>query len=199
MSRQDKKDALGRKTAVHDANADLVRELRVPSDADDQAIQEALIKLFNTQVQDQKQSETVVKEGQAVRAKRSGPQGTDQAVKAAVSVSDLIQSSSSSVSESKLKPSSSESVQFKPVVPVSSSNTQNSHCTLAVARSSVKIDNALRDRMYSFLKKEILYGDVIEEIESTGHNEIQRGQEKYIIQKKYLMIHVTGQPEDVQY
>ena len=78
LSRQDKKDALGRKTAVHDANADLVRELRVPSDADDQAIQEALIKLFNAQVQDQKQSETVVKEGQAIRAKRSGPQGTDQ-------------------------------------------------------------------------------------------------------------------------
>ena len=38
LSRQDKKDALGRKTAVHDANADLVRELRVPSDADDSAI-----------------------------------------------------------------------------------------------------------------------------------------------------------------
>ena len=100
LSRQDKKDALGRKTAVHDANADLVRELRVPSDADDQAIQEALIKLFNAQVQDQKQSETVVKEGQAIRAKRSSPQGTDQALKAQTeqalkaSVSDKIQSSS---------------------------------------------------------------------------------------------------------
>ena len=51
LSRQDKKDALGRKTAVHDANADLVKELRVPSDADDSAIQEALIRLFNAQVQ----------------------------------------------------------------------------------------------------------------------------------------------------
>ena len=38
LSRQDKKDALGRKTAVHDANADLVKELRVPSDVDDSAI-----------------------------------------------------------------------------------------------------------------------------------------------------------------
>ena len=53
LSRQDKKDALGRKTVVHDANADLVRELRVPSDADDSAIQEALMKLFNAQVQEQ--------------------------------------------------------------------------------------------------------------------------------------------------
>ena len=47
LSRQDKKDALGRKTAVHDANADLVKELCVPSNAKDSAIQEALMKLFN--------------------------------------------------------------------------------------------------------------------------------------------------------
>ena len=51
LSRQDKKDALGRKTAVHDANADLVRELRVPSNANDEAIQEALKRLFNAQGQ----------------------------------------------------------------------------------------------------------------------------------------------------
>ena len=69
LSRQDKKDALGRKTAVHDANADLVKELRVPSDADDIGIQEALMKLFNAQVRDQ--SETVAEEGQAIRAQRS--------------------------------------------------------------------------------------------------------------------------------
>ena len=44
LSRQDKMDALGRKIVVHDANADLVREPRVHSDADDSAIQEALTK-----------------------------------------------------------------------------------------------------------------------------------------------------------
>ena len=56
--------------AVHNANADLVRELRVPSDADDNAIQEALMELFDAQVQEQvrDQSETVAEEGQAVRA-----------------------------------------------------------------------------------------------------------------------------------
>ena len=47
LSRQDKRDPLGRKTAIHDANANLVKELRVPSDADDTAIQEALMRLFN--------------------------------------------------------------------------------------------------------------------------------------------------------
>ena len=52
LFRQDKRDALGRKTAVHNAKADLVKELRVPSDADDMAIQEALMKLFKAQVRD---------------------------------------------------------------------------------------------------------------------------------------------------
>ena len=124
LSRQDKKDALGRKTAVHDANADLVKELRVPSDADDKAIQDALRKLFNAQVQEQirAQSDTVsdAVEGQASRAKRSVE---DQALKAQssesvqalkASVRDQISSVQfSSESESKFKPSSSSSNQFK--------------------------------------------------------------------------------------
>ena len=55
----------------------LVRELRVPFDADDSAIQEALMRLFNAQVQEQVRdlSESDAVEGQASRAKRSGPQG----------------------------------------------------------------------------------------------------------------------------
>ena len=198
LSRQDKKDALGRKTAVHDANADLVRELRVPSDADDSAIQEALMKLFNAQVQEQVRDQTVsdAVEGQAVRAQSSV---SDQALKASVSVRDQ----SSSVQSSSVQPESesktSRSVQFKTSVPVSSSSPSSSQCTTAVSRSSIQIDNSLREKINSLLRKEILYRNIFEEIESTGKNEIIRGQEKYRIQKQLLMIHVTGQPEDVQY
>ena len=39
--RQDKKDALGRKASTHDANPNLVKEMRVPSNADDNAIKDA--------------------------------------------------------------------------------------------------------------------------------------------------------------
>ena len=38
LSIQDKKDTLRKKTMVNDANADLVKELRAPSDVDDVAI-----------------------------------------------------------------------------------------------------------------------------------------------------------------
>ena len=201
LSRQDKKDALGRKTVVHDANANLVKELRVPSDADDIAIQEALMRLFNAQVRDQ--SETIAKEGQAVRAQRLVSESdqalkaksSDQALKAAVSdsvQSSLVQSGSES------KPS--RLVQFSSDVPVSSSSSpSNSQCTLVVGRSSIQIENSLREKINSLLKQEILYKEILEEMESTGKNELIRGQEKFKLQKKLLMIHVTGQPEDVQY
>ena len=164
---------MGRKTAVHDANADLVRELRVPSDADDNAIQEALMKLFNAQVRDQ--SETVSVEGQAIRAKRSGSdsdqalkaQSSDQALKA--SVSDQISSVQSSSVQPESESKTSRSVQFKTSVSVSSSSSpSSSQCTIAVSRSSVDIDNSLREKIYSLLSREMLYRDIIEEIESTG-------------------------------
>ena len=184
---------------MHDANADLVKELRVPSDADDNAIQDALRKLFNAQVREQirAQSETVADavEDQALKAQSSE---SVQALKA--SVRDQISSvQSSPESESKFKPSSSSSNQFSSSVLVSSSTSSDSQCTIAVARSSVTIDNSLRDRINSLLRKEVLYREILEEIESTGRKEIQRGQEKYRIQKKNLVVHVIGQPDDAQY
>ena len=78
-----------------------MRELCVPSDVDDSAIQEALMKLFSAQVQNQ--LETVSIEGQVVRAKGSVSE-SDQALNA--SVSDSVQSSSDQP-ESELKPSRS--------------------------------------------------------------------------------------------
>ena len=151
------------------------------------AIQEALMKLFNAQFRDQ--SETVSVEGQAIRAKRS-VSDSDQALKA--SVSDQISSVQSSPVQPESESKTSRSVQFKTSVSVSSSSRQSSQCTIAVSRSSVNIDNSLREKIYSLLSREILYRDIIEEIESTRINEIKRGQEKYRKQKNLLMIHVTG-------
>ena len=68
-----------------------------------------------------------------------------------------------------------------------------------MSRSSISIENSLREKIYSLLQKEILYKEILEEMESTGKNELIRGQEKYKLQKKLLMIHVTEQPKEVQY
>ena len=169
---------------VHDANADLVKELRVPSDADDSAIQEALMRLFSAQVQGQVRDQTVsdAVEGQAVRAQSSV---LHQALKASDSIRDQCSSAQFHSDQPESESKTTRSVQFKTSVPVSSSSSQSSHCTLAVCRSSVEIDNSLREKIYSLLRKEILYSDIIEEMESTGMNEIKRGQENTEFRKSY--------------
>ena len=184
---------------VHDANTNLVKELRVLSDADDSAIQEVLMKLFNAQVQDQ--SESVAVEGLASRAKRSVE---DQALKAQSSDSDQALKASDSArdqfspDQSKSETMPSRSVQFNSNVLVSSSD-QFSQCTLVVGKSSIEFDNSLRENIHCLLQKEILYKEIFEEMECTRKNELIWGQEKYKIEKNLLMIHVTRQPKDVQY
>ena len=92
---------------MHDANADLVEELRVPSDANDQTIQEALIRLFNAQDQDQ----SIVDEGQASRAQRSA-----QALKAPESVQAIKAADQSQFSSEQIKSElKSDAVQFKTI------------------------------------------------------------------------------------
>ena len=156
------------------------------------------MKLFSAQVRDQ--TKIVLVEGQAVRAKRSVLE-SDHALKAQITYQALKASVSDSVQSSLVRPLSesktSRSIKFSSDVPVSSSSSQNSQCILAVGRSIVDIDNSLREKINSLLRKEILYNDIIEEMESTKRNEIKRGQGKYKIQKKLLMIHAIGEPEDV--
>ena len=199
LSRQDKKDALGRKTAINDANADLVNELRIPSDADDEVIQEALKKLFNAQCQSQCRDQSDAKEGQAIRASESVIK-SDQALKAdstiqALKASDTDRIQSSSVSESKTGPSP---VQDQFSISVSRISSVN-QCKLVVSRSSISIDKSLREKIYSLLLRENYYKEILNEMESTGKNKLKRGQEKFQMKKNLLMIHIVGQPEDVEY
>ena len=171
---------------MNDANADLVNELRIPSDADDEAIQEVLKNLFNAQCSNQCriQSDSVSVEDQAIRAQSSD---SDQAVKAKSTAqalkateSDRIQSSS--VSESKTGPSPVQD-QFSVSV---SKISQESQCTLLSSRSSISIDNSLREEIYSLLQKENYYKEILEEIESTGRKRIEKGTRKISNEEKVI-------------
>ena len=68
-----------------------------------------------------------------------------------------------------------------------------------MSRNSIQIENSLREKIYSLLQEGMYYKEILEEIESTGKNELKRGQEKFKLQKKLLMLHVTRHQEDVQY
>ena len=136
-----------------------------------------MTRLFNAQVQEQvrDQSKSDAVEGQASRAKRSVE---DQALKASDSVMDQVSLVQSSSITPELELKTTRPGQFHSDIPVSSSSSSSSsHCTLVVSRSSVDIDNSLREKIYFLLRKEILYHDIIEEMKSTGRNELKRGQE----------------------
>ena len=49
LSRQDRKDALGRKSVVVDANSELVQQIRIPKNATSQEIQDILKQVFYAQ------------------------------------------------------------------------------------------------------------------------------------------------------
>ena len=49
LSRQDRKDALGRNSAMVGANAELVQQIKIPKNASDQEIQHILKQVFNAQ------------------------------------------------------------------------------------------------------------------------------------------------------
>ena len=136
------------------------------------------MKFFNAQTRDQ--AESAAAKGQASRAKRSvenhilkakrSDLESDQALKASGSVQDPF-TSDQPESDSK----TSRLVQFKPDVLVASSSQSNSHCKLAINRSSVNINNSIKKRIDSLLQQEILYKEILEKMESIGKNEIVWG------------------------
>ena len=136
--------------------------------------------MLSVQISAEIQSDAV--EGQAIRASGSVFR-SDQALKAdsnqALKASDQFQSST--VSESKSGPSPVQlqvQDQFRNVS-VSRNSSQADQCTILASRSSISIDNSLREKIYSLLQRENYYKEILEEIESTGRNEVKRGQEKY--------------------
>ena len=88
LSRQLVTDALVRKSSVTDANAEYVQKLRVPENATNEEIQEALHKLFNSSPQGQiSQSEKIQDpQGQSILTTNEAtcPQGTDNEVRAII-------------------------------------------------------------------------------------------------------------------
>ena len=77
LSRQLITDALVRKSSVTDANAEYVQRLRVPEDATNEQIQDALYKLFNSSPQGRNNQVREIQgpQGQAVLSEQT-PQGS---------------------------------------------------------------------------------------------------------------------------
>lgn len=65
--------------------------------------------------------------------------------------------------------------------------------------SRIQLEDSLRKIIYSLLQREIIYGDVIQELETTGKTELVEGDQKFKIHRNILKIHEIGQSKDVDY
>ena len=175
-------DALVRKGSVHDANEEYVRKLRVPDNATDQQIQEALQRIFrNDQVQDElakTQSGTVLKKTTMTATQNQNYlfqfDQSNQFSQSSVDDENQVQDSESVAENSETK------------------------TKLAIYSSKIHLDKSVQDRFYELLKTESPYKEILEEIEN-GKNEVERGEYKYRKKKGMLVVHRTGQDEGLNF
>ena len=180
LSRQDRKDALGRKSAVVDANAELVEQIRIPEDASDQEIQDILKQVFNAQEgnvhRDSVDAEQIKKQIQeAVQEQNVQDQDQDQnAVISSVSVQKAV--------TKQIQDQDSRPAQF-----------------CMYSKGKIQIDDSLKREIIAALKDDILYSEMIEEFENTGVREIVRGNSKFRIPRDLIIQHENDQDEALDY
>ena len=68
----------------------------------------------------------------------------------------------------------------------------------ATSISKLQLDDSFRNSIYSLLKNEIPYVDIIQELES-GRTNVKKGSEIYKMVHKILLIHQTGQDVGIDY
>ena len=68
----------------------------------------------------------------------------------------------------------------------------------ATSISKFQLDDSFRNSIYSLLKDEIPYVDIIQELES-GRTNVKKGNKVYKMVNKILLIHQTGQDVGIDY
>ena len=170
LSRQSVTDALVKKSSVHDANEAYVQQLRVPENATDVQIQEALTKLFQ---------------------KNEGVNTNESVLKMSTKSIDQVQ-------ESVLNQYSSVPSRPSDQDQISVSKNNQDQVKIAVLRSGVILDVQFKNEVYSLLKSESPFDEILKELEG-GRIEIKKNNEKYKIKKGMLVVHREDQDSDVDY
>ena len=176
LSRQDRKDALGRKSAVIDANAELAHQIRIPENASDQEIQDILKQVFNAQ-EGNLHSDSVDAEilEQKIQEAVQEHNVQDQNV--------VINSLSVQYAVTKqIQDQDSRIVQF-----------------CVYSKGKIHIEDSLKRELLDAFKDDILYSEMLEEFENIGVKEIVRGNSKFRLQRDLIVQHENEQDEVLDY
>ena len=176
LSRQDKKDALGRKSAVVDANAELVQQIRIPESASDQEIQDILKQIFNAQ------------EGN-VHSDSVDAEILKQKIQQAVQEHN-VQDQNSIIS--------SVSVQYAVTKQIQDQDSRTVQFCM-YSKGKIQIEDSLKQEILDPLRDDILYSELLKEFENTGVKEIVRGNSKFRLQRDLIVQRENEQDEVLNY
>ena len=79
-------------------------------------------------------------------------------------------------------------------------HVEEQHTVLAIAESSVQIDQRMRQQMMEYLREEHQYKDIIQKLEDPNQeNEVKVSDRVFRIKQGILKLHETRQPESYSY
>ena len=77
---------------------------------------------------------------------------------------------------------------------------EEAHAVLAIAESTVQIDQEMKNRMMQLLQNEEMYADILQQLQDpTQANEIRKNDKVYRMRRGTLMIHEDNQANDYSY
>ena len=187
LSRQLREDALGRKSQVCKEHEQWINELRVPAGASEEQIQEALRELFQ---QSQKLSDSVDRD----------QRGQDQ-IRLEQRLRDQYQTERAEQTRSTMTSNSVQSILYsmKKDPDQDQFNFVQDQAVLLVQRATVTLQPDLKQQINSLLMNEEPYSTILEEMDTAGSREVNRGRMKYRRRNGLLCIHQEDQSEDVEY
>ena len=166
LSRQGRKDALGRKSAVVNANAELIQQIRIPENANDQEIQDILKQVFNAQegnVHSDSVDAKILKQKIQQAVQEHNVQDQNVVINA-VSIQNTV--------TKQIQDQDSRIVQF-----------------CVYSKGKIQIEDSLKRKILDALRDDILYPEMLEEFENIRVNEIVRGNSKFRLQKDLIVQH----------
>ena len=201
LSRQLLKDAAQRKGLVTEENRRYVEQLRIPRDATDIEIQDALSRLF---ARDREPVAEIRTETNRQRSDMTaGPSSGSSRPQVQTVNSEQSSTGQQSINQKSVIKNQVKSNQFNSILnSITEEDVQSvyqQHSQLSILSSSgISLDNSLKEQINSLLRTETPYDTIIQKIEE-GDIEVKKGDVTYKLRGSMLVAHHQEQSEESEY
>ena len=153
-----------------------MQQIRIPENASDQEIQDILKQVFNAQ-------------GGNVHSDSTDTEIIKQKIQQAVQEQD-VQDQNAVIN--------SVSIQYAVTKQIQDQDSRAVQFCM-YSRGKIQIEDSLKQEILNSLRDDIVYSEILEEIENTGVKEIVRGNSKFRLQRDLIVQHENEQDEKLDY